>query len=173
MDHSARPEGKRTKEAFSMRNDELVYSVKRQLLRSAQVDAEAIAVSVEDGQVRLRGTVGSLSQKREAESIAERVARVEHVHNDLDAKPLSESAREDAGLRGEVLQVLALHCFVPATVDAKARDGVVTLTGEVDWQYECDAAGLVASNALGVSKVINSISLRRNRQDQRQGELMV
>jgi hypothetical protein len=37
--------------------------------------------------------------------------------------------RDDADLRGDVLQALMLDRLVPLTVDAKVRAGIVTLTG--------------------------------------------
>ena len=143
-----------------MTDHELVYSVKKELLRDAPLDAQAIAVSAEGGRIRLCGTVGSFAQKREAQLTAERAAGVEAVANQLEARPLSEDARTDADLRGEVLQLLALHCFVPGTVDAWVKKDVVTLTGDVDWQYQRDAAGLAAANAIEVGKVVNKIRLR-------------
>ncbi len=145
-----------------MRNDELVYAVKRALLRDPKIDAEAVAVCAEDGHIRLRGTVGSLRQKREAQRAATRVYGVESVQNDLQATPLCESAREDADLRGEVLQLLGLHCFVPPTVDATVWDRVVTLTGDVEWEYQRTAAEVVAGNAIGIGRVVNKISPKRD-----------
>ena len=89
-----------------MRNDELIDSVKDELARDPNVDSDAIAVSADDGVVRLRGTAGSLCEKREAEKDAKRVSGVELVtDNKLQLRPLSN--REDADLRGEVLQALA------------------------------------------------------------------
>jgi osmotically-inducible protein OsmY len=143
-----------------MTDHELVYSVKKELLGDARLDAEAIAVSVEAGLIRLSGTVGSFAQEREAQLAAERAAGVEAVDNQLEVQPLSEDAHTDADLRGEVLQLLALHCFVPGTVDARVKGNAVTLTGHVDWQYQRDAAGLVATSAIGVGRVVNSIRLR-------------
>ena len=50
-----------------MRNDELIDSVKDELERDPDVKSEAIAVSADDGVVRLRGTVESPDEKRKAE----------------------------------------------------------------------------------------------------------
>src|SRR6266536_4573703 len=54
-----------------------------ELFWDPKVDNAAIAVSTDDGVVTLRGTVGSLRQKREAKKDAERVWGVKNVNNDL------------------------------------------------------------------------------------------
>lgn len=143
-----------------MRNDELVSSVTDELFWDPKVDSAAIAVSANDGVVALRGTVGSFREKREAENAAKRIHGVELVDNELQVRLLTEARREDADLRGDVLQALMLDSFVPKTVDAKVQDGLVTLTGMVDWQYQRDEAELVASNIVGALDVIDEITLK-------------
>lgn len=151
-----------------MRNDELIDSVKDELARDLNVDSDAVAVSADDGVVRLRGTVGSVSEKHEAEKDAKRVSGVELVDNKLQLRPLSN--REDAELRGDVLQALARDALVPATVDARVKDGVVTLTGTADWQDQRDVAASVAARVVGVIEVVNEITLtpKPNAQDVRE-----
>jgi osmotically-inducible protein OsmY len=125
------------------------------------VDNAAIAVSANDGTITLRGTVGSLREKREARKAAQRVFGVISVDNQLQVKLMNDEKREDADLRGDVLQALMLDGLVPSTVDAKAEDGFVTLTGTADWQYERDEAEFVASNIVGALDVIDEIELNR------------
>ena len=48
-----------------MSNDELRLDVEQELFWDPRVDNEAIAVSTDDGDVTLRGTVGSFREKRE------------------------------------------------------------------------------------------------------------
>jgi osmotically-inducible protein OsmY len=69
------------------------------------------------------------------------------------------SDRKDAELRGRVLQAPALDGVVLPTVDAKVKDGVVTLTGTVKAQDQLDAARLVASNVAGDSEVLDQMTL--------------
>ena len=40
-----------------MRNDELIHAVRDELERDPDVDSDVVAVSADDGVVRLRGTV--------------------------------------------------------------------------------------------------------------------
>jgi osmotically-inducible protein OsmY len=49
--------------------------------------------------------------------------------------------------------------LVPASVDAKAGSGVVTLTGTAAWQYQREEAEFVAGNVPGVVDLDNQITL--------------
>ena len=142
-----------------MSNDELTSHVTDELFWDPKVDNAAIAVSMDDGVVTLRGTVGSLRQKREAKKDAERVWGVKNVNNDLQVRLLNDDRREDADLGGAVLQALMLDSLVPATVGADVDDGMVTLKGKANWQFQRDEAETVATNVAGVVSVENAIEL--------------
>jgi osmotically-inducible protein OsmY len=142
-----------------MSNAKLESNVADELFWDPKVDSAAIAVSAEDGVVTLRGTVGSLREKREAKQDAEKVHGVRKVNNDLEVRILSEDRREDAELRGAVLQALMLDSLVPPTIDANVEHGSVTLTGKANWQYQRDEADFIASNIYGVVDVDNEVEL--------------
>ena len=142
-----------------MSNDELTRHVTDELFWDPKVDNAAIAVSADDGMVTLRGTVGSLRQKREAKNDAQRVWGVKSVNNDLQVRLLNDDRREDADLSGAVLQALMLDSLVPATVGADADDGMVTLKGKANWQFQRNEAETVATNVAGVVSVDNAIEL--------------
>jgi osmotically-inducible protein OsmY len=143
-----------------MSNDELVLAVSDELFWDPKVDNEAIAVSAGDGKITLRGTVGSFRQKREAKNAAERVYGVKSVENDLQVRILDEDKREDAEIRGDVLQALMLDSLVPKTVDAKVNYNFVTLTGTAEWQYQRGEAEFIAGNVPGVIGVDDQITLK-------------
>jgi osmotically-inducible protein OsmY len=143
-----------------MSNDELVLAVSDELFWDPKVDNEAIAVFADDGKITLRGTVGSFRQKREAKNAAERVFGVKSVENDLQVRILNEDKREDAELRGDVLQALMLDSLVPKSVDAKVSYNYVTLTGTAEWQYQRDEAEFIAGNVPGVIGVDDQIKLK-------------
>jgi len=48
---------------------------------------------------------------------------------------------------------------VPSTIDAKADDGKVTLTGTANWMFQRDEAESVASSIRGVISVDNEVDL--------------
>ncbi len=141
------------------RNDDLVSDVTDELYWDPKVDNSSIAASADDGKITLRGTVGSLREKREAKTAAERVFGVIAVDNQLQVRLLNGQRREDAELRGDVLQALMLDSLVPKTVDVQVDDGFVTLTGSADWQYQRDEAEFVAGNIVGTLDVFDEIDL--------------
>ena len=142
-----------------MTDDDLQRDVAAELSWDPKVDSEAIAVSADAGTVTLRGTVGSFRHKREAGKAAARVSGVTQVSNQLQVRKVEASTRDDAELRGEVLDALMLDGLIPMTVDAKVRDGVVTLTGTADWHYQREEAEFLAASVPGVLGIDNTITL--------------
>ena len=140
-------------------NDDVVANVNDELFWDPKLDSAEIAVAADDGTVTLRGTVGSLREKREARKAAQRVCGVNSVDNQLKVRLLDGQGRSDSELQGVVLQALMLNSLVPKTVDAKVTDGFVTLTGTVSWQYQRDEADFVASSIAGLLDVFNEIEI--------------
>jgi osmotically-inducible protein OsmY len=81
------------------------------------------------------------------------------VDNALDVRLLDEDRRDDADLRGDVLQALMLDALVPTTIDATVKDGYVTLGGVAQWQYQRDEAEFVAGNVPGVAGLHDDVYL--------------
>jgi osmotically-inducible protein OsmY len=140
-----------------MTDEDIARRVAEELFRDPRIDDEGVAVSAVDGMVLLRGTVGSFHQKREATKAAERVRGVVDVDNQIDVEILTHERREDADLRGDVLEALMLDSQVPMTVNARVADGCVVLSGDVQWQYQREEAERVAGNVPGVRAVVNEI----------------
>jgi osmotically-inducible protein OsmY len=140
-------------------NDELRFDVEEELVFEPRVDNEAIAVSTDDGAVTLRGTVGSFREKREAANTAKRVYGVKSVDNELSVRLLDDVGRDDADLRGAVLQALTLDSLVPSSIDAKVEDGMVTLTGMAPYNYQRAEAEFVAGNVPGVIALDDQVEL--------------
>jgi osmotically-inducible protein OsmY len=142
-----------------MTDEQLQADVVAELCWDPKTGSEAIAVSADAGTVTLRGTVDSFRAKREAGNAACRVYGVIGVHNELDVRLLDVGKRDDAELRGDVLQALMLDSQIPTTVDARARNGSVTLSGTADWQYQRDEAEFLAASVPGVYALHNDIRL--------------
>lgn len=140
-------------------DDDVRANVGDELFWDPKVDSAAIAVDANDGKVTLRGTVGSLREKREARNAAQRIVGVHSVDNQLKVRLLDGQGRSDSELRGFVLHALMLDSLVPRTIDAKVTDGFVTLTGTAEWQYQRDEADLVASSIAGALDVFDEIEI--------------
>jgi len=144
-----------------MTDEELGLQVAAELCWDPQVDSKVIEVSADSGTVTLRGSVDGLRQKRAARRAASRVGGVIRIANELRVQIPTIDQRDDEDLRGDVLEALMLDASVPMTVDARARDGVVTLTGTVQWHYQREEAESRTAEVPGVICIDNAITLAK------------
>jgi osmotically-inducible protein OsmY len=123
-------------------------------------DSAEIAVAGDGGIVTLRGTVGRFSQRRAAEQDARSAHGVYEVINHLKVNLLGADRRQDDEIRGAALQRLIWDAEVSSDlIDVKVRDGWVTLKGDVNHQFESDAAYNDVSRLHGVAGVTNEITV--------------
>ena len=121
-------------------------------------DSTEIAVAVEDGIAILRGTVESFGQRRAAARDASNIDGVYEVDDQLKVRLLE--MREDEEIRGAALQTLMWDSEVPAaSIDVKVSEGWVTLKGNVNYQYESDAAFDDVASMNGVLGITNEIKV--------------
>ena len=121
---------------------------------------DEIAVEANGGEVTLRGTVGSFAQRRAAVADARRTRGVFDVFDELQVRLLSQDQRKDAEIRGAALQRLLWDPDLPGDyLDVQVRNGWVTLTGEVEYQFQSDAAFNHAASLAGVTGVTNDIKV--------------
>ena len=121
-------------------------------------DPIEIAVEADGRLVTLRGTVESFRQRRAAGEDAYYVEGVDDVDNQLNVSLTGADRRDDDEIRGIALQMLIWDVEVPAdAVDVKVDDGWVTLTGDVSYQFESNAAYEDVAGLYGVVGVTNEI----------------
>jgi osmotically-inducible protein OsmY len=126
--------------------------------------ADEIAVSAFDATVTLRGTVGSFAQRRAAVSDARRTAGVSDVYDELQVRLLDDDRRADAQIRGHALQRLIWDSEVPEDyLEVQVEDGWVTLKGDVDYQFQSDAAFNDVAHLHGVTGITNEIRVTEAR----------
>jgi osmotically-inducible protein OsmY len=142
-----------------MTDDDLRRDVAAELYWDPRVGSPAIEVSAASGLVTLRGTVASLRHKRAGGNAAARVRGVTGVANELRVQIPDRDRRDDEDLCGDVLEALMPEASVPMTVDARARDGFVTLTGTVEWHYQREAAESRTAAVPGVAGIGNAIAV--------------
>jgi osmotically-inducible protein OsmY len=121
-------------------------------------DSTEIAVSADGDYVTLRGTVESFRQRRAAAEDARKIDGVYELDNQLKVSLGGSDRREDDEIRGAALQILTWDVEVPSElVDVKVQDGWVTLKGDVNYQFESDAAYDDVGSMYGVYGITNEI----------------
>ena len=123
------------------------------------IDDGDVTVKNMNGEVALNGTVPSYPQYQEAASAAQRVQGVTSVHNHLEVVLPPESYRDDAMLTTMANNALTANISVPATVEAIASNGNVTLSGTVRYGSERAAAELAVAGLVGVRNVQDEIDI--------------
>jgi osmotically-inducible protein OsmY len=145
-----------------MKNDmQIQKDVMAQLNWEPVLDAAQIGVSVKEGIVTLTGIVDSYTKKITAERAAKKVAGVKGVAEEIQVGPSSIYNRTDSEIAEAVLNALRWHTAVMEDkVKIKVEKGVVTLEGEVEWEYQRSAAKLAIENLTGIRMVYNLISVK-------------
>jgi osmotically-inducible protein OsmY len=125
------------------------------------VNAAHIGVSAKDGIVTLSGHVSSYAEKYAAEKAAKRVYGVRAVANELDVKLPGSSQRTDEDIARACVNALKANISVPADkIKVTVNKGWVTLEGEVEWQYQKNAAESAVRYLSGVTGVSNLITVK-------------
>ena len=137
---------------------ELKRNVDDALTWEPSFDAADIGVSVDNGVVALRGDIASYAAKSAAERVALGVYGVKAVANDLNVRLIGEYQRTDSDIAQAAVNALQWNTVVPASrVSVTVGKGWITLKGNLDWQYQKDAAARAVRDLTGVLGVNNNI----------------
>jgi osmotically-inducible protein OsmY len=125
------------------------------------LNSSEIGVAVKNGIVTLSGIVDSYSKKISAERAAKKVAGVKAIAEDLQIGVSPIYRKTDAEIAEAVLNALKWHSAVPEEkIKIKVEDGIVTLEGELEWEYQRVNARTAIQNLSGVRSVINHITIK-------------
>ena len=140
---------------------ELQESVMVELGWEPSIDAAHIGVAAHAGVVTLTGHVRSFPQKIAAERAAARVKGVKAVAEEIEVKLPYDVRRGDENIAGAAIERLAWDATVPPdAVEVRVEKGWVTLNGEVDWQFQKEAAAQAVRTLIGVVGVSNLIEIK-------------
>ncbi len=125
------------------------------------IDAAHIGVVVNAGVVTLTGHVQSFPQKVASERAAARVKGVKAVAEEIVVKLRDDVRRGDESIAGAAIERLAWDASVPSdALEISVEKGWVTLNGEVDWQFQKEAATQAVRTLIGVVGVSNQIEIK-------------
>jgi osmotically-inducible protein OsmY len=145
-----------------MRTDEQIkQDVADELKWEPSVKQERIGIAVKDGVVTLSDHVDSYLEKIAAERAALRISGVRAVVQEIEVKLPPSLQRTDEDIARAAVSALELNMCIPGDdVKVKVHNGWITLSGEVDWQYQLDAAEDAVCCLMGVKGVTNLITVK-------------
>jgi osmotically-inducible protein OsmY len=142
-------------------DSQLQSDVIAELSWEPSIHSEEIGVEVKGGVVTLAGHVGTYSEKLEAERAAMRVVGVKALAVEIDVRLEGISARTDTDIARTVENVLQWTTYLTKdSVKIKVEGGWVTLSGEVNWEYQRKAAVDAIRYLMGVKGVTNLIAIK-------------
>jgi len=144
-----------------MRSDaQLRNDVQSELDWDPAIKSSSVGVIANDGVVTLTGHVGSFAEKYAVERAAQRVKGVKALAVEITVKLPASDQRTDADIAAAVERGLEWSALVPAgKIKPLVEGGWITLSGEVDWEYQRKAAENAVRNLMGVTGVSNLLKL--------------
>ena len=132
-----------------------------ELAWESAVNDNEIGVEVRDGIVTLTGNLDSYAEKYAAEKAVQRVSGVKGLAVEIDVVLPGPSKRSDADVARTAAQGLEWNALVPKNrIKIMVEYGWITLTGEVDYQYQRMAAESALRSLLGVVGISNQITVK-------------
>lgn len=166
VDPSAQP----TSESVRVEDLEIRSAILESFARSPELGGKNIEVKVENRVVTLSGSVDTPAQKNGAEQTARAVDGVAGVTNNVTVTnpqaatepPATNAAPADPGIdlaKRVKFELYETGAFDTLTMNVKAEDGTITLSGTVRTRAEQLLAERVAQSVPGVKKVINELKV--------------
>ena len=145
-----------------MRNDEQIKDdILEEIDFDPKVEATDIGVTVKDGAVTLHGTVHSYFEELAVVKAAKRVKGVHAVVEEIKIKYPSDTKIDDDDIAQRIARLCEWNTtFRKYDIKAEVKNGRVTLTGDVDWQYQRTDVRDHVSRLRGVTGVTSLIGIR-------------
>lgn len=142
-----------------MKSDSIIQQeVYEELMWTPNVTPSQIGVTVKDGVVMLSGEVPNFAEKHAAELAARRIGGVKGVAEEIIVK--QKHRHTDADITRAAIHALEWHVWVPKGIMVVVENGCLTLTGQVDRQFQKNIAEKAVKYICGVVDVTNRISVK-------------
>ena len=147
-------------------NSELQNDVQNAIQWEPLLHAAEIGVTARDGVVTLTGTVSNYTKKIQAENAAKNVGGVKAIVEKIEVHFANSWTKSDNEIATDVLNALKSSWSVPnEKVKVKVENGWITLDGEVNSNFQREAARRVISDLEGVKSINNQIKLKSENHD--------
>lgn len=145
-----------------MTDKQLQDNVQGALDWDPSIDITDVGVTVDQGVVTLRGVVKTYWEKAAAERVTLAVYGVKALANDLKVQIVNGRERTDSDIALAAVNALKWNSLIPPDkVAVTVSEGWITLKGDLDWQYQREAAGRAVRDLIGVVGVSNNIIVRQ------------
>ena len=135
--------------------------IQAELAWAPDVKSTDIGVIVKDGVVTLTGHLAHYAEKYAIERAVQRVQGVKALAVELTVKLPFDNQRTDADIALAAERALEWNVLVPdGKIRPMAEKGWLTLTGEVEWEYQRSAAEIAVRNLMGVTGVSNLVKVK-------------
>ncbi|WP_439857090.1 BON domain-containing protein [Pseudomonas syringae] len=125
------------------------------------IDAGAIGVTIDNGVVVLSGHVKTFAEKIAAERAVKSVRGVRAVAEELEVRVPSDLYIDDSVIASRCLDLIRWNAISPdLAVQVKVQQGWVTLEGDVEWQYQKEAAQKAINTLAGVAGLDNRLIVK-------------
>ncbi len=145
-----------------MKSDiQIQKDVVAQLSWEPWLNAAEIGVSVKDGVVTLTGIVDTYAKKLTAERAAKAIAGVKAVAENIQVGVSPNFRKTDTEIAEAVVNALKWHsAMIENKIKIKVEEGIVTLEGNVEWNFQRKAAKEAIENLTGIRMIKNLIVIK-------------
>lgn len=145
-----------------MKSDsELKKDVLSELLWDPLIPEARVGVSVTDGVVTLTGHLDTYAEKVATQRAVERVSGVKAVAIEIDVIPVGVHQHSDTEIAAAIEHALSWNTSVPqGRINLVVEKGWVTLSGELDWNFQRRAVERMIRPLKGVVGIIDNIRLK-------------
>jgi len=144
-----------------MNDRDLRQSILDELEFQPSIDATNIGVVVERGIVTLSGYLPSFVQKRDVIRTVHRIRGVLAVADEIEVRIPGGKQTADDQIAKRAVNIINWDVQLPErAIKIAVRDGWITLSGEVEWQYERLAAEDAVRRLSGVRGISNYITIK-------------
>jgi osmotically-inducible protein OsmY len=150
-----------------MKTDEILQKDVQEAIKwEPQLHTTEIGVIAKNGIITLTGTVDNYYKKNEAEKAAKKVNGVKAIVEKIEVKQNINKSINDNYIAEKILNVFKSNFSIPdEKIKLKVEKGWVTLEGNVNWNYQKEAAKNAVIALMGVRGVTNNIRTKSDRND--------
>ena len=143
------------------KDTEVKQRVLEELRWDAEIDESKIGIIVGNGAVTLTGHVPTFRQKIAAAEAAKSVTGVLAVVNNIEVRLEYMHRATDEGLAERIANVLKWNVSTQGKdLKADVKNGTVTLSGEIEWQYQRINILRNIEHVSGVINIIDKLVLK-------------